>query len=461
MKIRRFYGKDMREALKQVKDELGKDAVIMSNKRLADGVEIVAAYDQEPVSPKKEVASNNRNARNNVLNIESTNFRNEPSVRNTSLSSGQSDAPTSLSEIIGDSGPDSLRELLEKQAGAALADPAKPATTEKLTSVSETQAQPVFESPAIPAAVNDDINDIKLELQSLRSVLEHQVSGLVNQKKRNIHPLQGYLTDHLQKMGISSSLADEAVAYMPANCNEREAWLFLLKLLANRLKTNRNDILNEAGVVALVGPTGTGKTTTIAKLAARYAQKHGPESVLLITTDTYRIAAYEQLATYGKIIGCTVKKATDAKDLSDLLFQYRMKSLIMIDTAGFGQRDVRLVSQLDTLKDSSCANIKKYVVMQANAQYRVMSNILDSYKKISLQGCIFTKLDECYSLGEAVSAAIEFGIPLSYVTDGQKVPEDIKVADAKQLISMAAKLLRKNTSVPMARKKVVNATVAL
>lgn len=461
MKIRRFYGKDMREALKQVKDELGKDAVIMSNKRLADGVELVAAYDQEPASepqPRVNEVANQR--RNNLLNIDSGVVEQQRSVRKPSHRGTTDSPPTSLSEIIGDSGPDSLRELLEKQAGASLAEP-----NEKRPSQQAVQpaaiTQPLPDVQVMPSAVDSDINDIKLELQSLRSVLEHQVSGLVSQKNRKVHPLQAYLIDHLQQMGVSAELAKEAVAYMPDNCNEREAWLYLLKLLANRLKTNQNDILNEGGVVALVGPTGTGKTTTIAKLAARYAQKHGPGSVLLITTDTYRIAAYEQLATYGKIIGCTVKKATDAKDLSDLLFQYRAKSLIMIDTAGFGQRDARLVSQLDTLKDSNCANIKKYVVLQANAQYRVMSKILDSYKKISLQGCIFTKVDECYSLGEAISAAIEYGIPLSYVTDGQKVPEDIKVADSKQLISKAAKLLRDHNSMPMTRKKVVNAAVAV
>jgi flagellar biosynthesis protein FlhF len=460
MKIRRFYGKDMREALKQVKDELGKDAVIMSNKRLADGVELVAAYDQEPVSEPKVRDNQSSSRRNNLLNVDTNHSEQPRSVRNSSLHHTGQNAPTSLSEIIGDSGPDSLRELLEKQAGASLAEPAYKEPIQKPVSKVE-PPQPTFDAQTLPSAVNDDINDIKLELQSLRSVLEHQVSGLVSQKNRKVHPLQAYLIDHLQQVGISIELAKEAVAYMPDNCNEREAWLYLLKLLANRLKTNQNDILTEGGVVALVGPTGTGKTTTIAKLAARYAQKHGPGSVLLITTDTYRIAAYEQLATYGKIIGCTVKKATDAKDLSDLLFQYRAKSLIMIDTAGFGQRDVRLVSQLDTLKDCNCANIKKYVVLQANAQYRVMSKILDSYKKISLQGCIFTKVDECYSLGEAVSAAIEFGIPLSYVTDGQKVPEDIKVADSKQLISKAAKLLRDHNSVPVTRKRMVNAAVAV
>ena len=125
------------------------------------------------------------------------------------------------------------------------------------------------------------------------------------------------------------------------------------------------------------------------------------------------------------------------------MYQFRNKRLVLIDTAGFGQRDSRLIKQLDTLNHHSCANIKKYLVMQANTQYQVMERTIRAYKPISLHGCIFTKLDECYSLGEAISAAIEHQLAISYLTDGQRVPEDLKVADAKYLISTAAKLYKK------------------
>lgn len=411
MKIRRFFGKDMRDALKQVKDELGGDAVIMSNKKLSDGVEIVAAYDKEPVQDKV----------NSVP-------KPIPAVKNT---------PT-LSEIIGDSGPDSLRALLEKQSKSVQGKEAQIA-----------QPGTISAKPKQDMAKSDDYSDatsmeeIRQELKSLRNVLEFQVSGLLKQESRRTHPLHNYLITRLEEMGIKTELAEEVVSYAPEDSDERQAWLFLLKLLANRLHTTGNAILNQTGVVALVGPTGTGKTTTIAKLAARYAQKYGAEQVALVTIDTYRIAAFEQLSTYGKIIGCTVKKAQNESDLGDILYQLRNKRLVLIDSAGFGQRDSRLINQLDALNHHSCANIKKYLVMQANAQYQVMERTIRTYKSISLEGCIFTKLDECYSLGEAISAAIVHGLAVSYLTDGQKVPEDIKVADAKYLISTAAKLYKK------------------
>lgn len=445
MKIRRFYGKDMRDALKQVKDELGNDAVIMSNKKLADGVEIVAAYEQEPAGANK--------APNNAV-----------------TPPGKKGNTPTLSDIIGDSGPDSLRALLEKQSQAQ-----KPSATTRyennqgtsqLTNTSQAPAQQQ-DSKQGPQTGNGDkqqsnaLNEMRQELSSLRNVLQFQVAGLIEQNNARSHPLHGYLTSRLEQMGISKTLANEVVSYTPAKADERQAWLFLLKLLANRIQTQEDNILEKGGIAVLMGPTGTGKTTTIAKLAAKAAQKYGPDQVALITIDSYRIAAFEQISTYARIIGCGVKKAQNAEELSDLLFQFRNKRIVLIDTAGFGQRDVRLIRQLETLKQSACANIQNYLVMQANSQYQVMQQTINAYKQVSLQGCIFTKLDECYSLGEAISAAIEHKLPVSYVTDGQRVPEDLKVAEAKFLITSAARLYKQHGIIHTTGHSVNNAAVAV
>ena len=432
MKIRRFYGKDMREALNQVKDELGGDAVIMSNKKHADGVEIVAAYDKEPM------------------------FKAKAAPVKTPAAGAVKASPT-LSEIIGDSGPDSLKALLEKQAKTSITSMTSPPN-------SSGHSSPELVKRAPPQRGGDDsraINEMRQELSSLRNVLQFQVAGLIQQDKKRNHPLHGYLVSRLEQMGITSELAEEVVSYAPESADERQSWLFLLRLLSNRIQTRNNDILSEGGAVALMGPTGTGKTTTIAKLAAQGAQKYGADKVAIITLDSYRIAAYEQIATYGRIIGCVVKKAQDANELSDLLYQFRSKRLVLIDTAGFGQRDARLIKQLDTLNQNSCATIKKYLVMQANSQYQVMQQTINAFKRISLQGCIFTKLDECYSLGEAISAAIQHKLAISYVTDGQKVPEDLRVAEAKFLISSAAKLYKKYGIIHTTENKDINAVVAV
>ena len=466
MKIRRFFGKDMREALNAVKAELGSDAVIMSNRKVPDGIELVAAYDKEPeakLTPKPKAAA--------------------PRDVNGK-------AMPSLSEIIGDDGPDSLRALLEKQqqAQAKAAEPARhqaqpaagyqpphagAANQSQTRAAQPAPARAAHNAPAYQAAASDfsfdideptfndsptqftgqpaaaapapqsDLDSIKEELASLRNVLQFQVAGLMESKQRQHNPVHSYLMKCLSGMGLSHSLAEQMVHYTPKQYNEREAWVYLLNLLANRINVAGNDILQQTGAVALVGPTGTGKTTTLAKLAARYAQKYGADQVAMITIDTYRIAAYEQLATYGKIIGCTVRKAQSTEELAELLFQLRHKRMVLIDTAGFSQRDSRLIKQLSQFDRGQMQPVRKYLVTQANTQYPALQRIISAYDAVKLDGCIFTKLDECYSLGEVLSVAIEHGLPVSYVTDGQQVPEDIKVADAKSLVSVAAKLYKK------------------
>ncbi|MGK0304296.1 MAG: flagellar biosynthesis protein FlhF [Gammaproteobacteria bacterium] len=447
MKIRRFYGKDMREALKQVKDELGGEAVIMSNKKHADGIEIIAAYDKEPdeqLLPKKDQPK-----------VQANLSRNTPT----------------LSEIIGDNGPDSLKALLEKQSQSASTSMPK-----EVKPVSVAQPQ-VYSGSAIPASSHahyssqpnnqqnnqqqDALKEMRQELSSLRHILQFQVSGLIEQEKNRKHPLHGYLLQRLQQMGISDNLAEEVLSYAPESADERQSWLFLLKLLANRLQTKHDDILSQPGVVALMGPTGTGKTTTIAKLAAQAAHKFGVDQVAIITLDNYRIGAYEQIATYGKIIGCSVKQAQNSNELSDLLHQFRNKRLVLVDTAGFSQKDARLIKQLDTMKQNTCANIRHYLVMQANCQYRVMQQTVNEYRQISLQGCILTKLDECYSLGEVISVAIENKLQICYLADGQRVPEDLQSASTKFLITSAAKLYKKFGLIHNRANHINNAAVAV
>jgi flagellar biosynthesis protein FlhF len=450
MKIRRFFGKDMREALSQVKAELGSDAVIMSNRKVADGIELVAAYDKEPeakIAIKKPTAQ----------------------------SQGAQASTPSLSEIIGDDGPDSLKALLEKQHGGTVASASRPADATAARNntvnaqhanniashldfsdafIDELDAQQPVSKPTFQPTSNvndavahhtnsDELSQIKEELASLRNVLQYQVADLMEAKQSRQRPVHQYLTQRLIDMGLSQNVANQLISYTPTHYNERDAWVYLLNLLANRINTTGNDILSEQGAVALVGPTGTGKTTTVAKLAARYAQKYGADSVAMITIDTYRIAAFEQLATYGKIIGCTVRKAQSSEELADLLFQLRHKRLVLIDTAGFSQRDSRLIKQIQQFDNGQMQSVKKYLVAQANTQYPALQRIIEAYDGIELSGCIFTKLDECYSLGEVLSAAVEYQLPVSYVTDGQKVPEDIKVAEAKSLVSAAAKLYKK------------------
>ena len=290
---------------------------------------------------------------------------------------------------------------------------------------------------------SEEFANMQKEMASIRQLLEHQMSGLMWQDMARKSPSRAVLVNRLMAMGITEELSDQIAGYIPPHVNEQDAWQQAQELIIQQINTTNNDIIQCGGVVSLVGPTGVGKTTTIAKLAARFAQINGADQVVLISTDSYRIAGFEQLATYGKIIGCQVKLAPDAETLDDLLQKYSNKKLILIDTAGMGQRDMRLAEHLTTLIANARVRIRNYLVLAANTQQRVMQENVERFKKVPLVGCIYTKLDESLSIGEIVSTSIQNGLPIGYLTDGQRVPEDIKVANAEKLVRLADKMSTK------------------
>lgn len=430
MKIKRFFAEDMRRGLQQVKETLGADAIILSNKKVNGGIELVAAVDPDARAPEAapETSANTQ----------------APQAQQ------ESEAPAQ-----------SLAELLQRQNSTSASAPQQPepqaATQEDHGGYQQMAHQSASAQPEQPQAdifpeqmntpdSNDSeaIAELRSQVNGIRQLLEHQLSGLMKQEMEREEPVRAMLMQRLMTMGLSERIADQIACFIPESSSDEDAWEQTMHLLEGQLNTTNDDILTRGGAVALVGPTGVGKTTTIAKLAARYAQRHGADKVALITTDTFRIGASEQLQTYGRIIGCPVKVAKDAKELADSLLSLRDKSLILIDTAGMGQRDKRLSEQLGQLIQNTRLRIRPYLVLSATSQNQVLDDAVKQFKTLPLSGCIFTKLDECLSLGESISVAIENGLPVGYVTNGQQVPEDIKVADANYLVSEAERLMDKS-----------------
>jgi flagellar biosynthesis protein FlhF len=439
VKIKRFFGKDMRTALNEVKEVLGPDAVIMSNKRVSGGVEIMAAFDQEPAAepPRRAAQSANEPVRGGREKQEAIadSLQALLARQNDDSAPEQDYAPTATRRAQPEPQPEPEYDAL---------DPSQAAMQYQARTQSTPQAaeQDVLQQRL--SAQDATITSMQSDMSAIRQLLEQQVSGLMWQEMERREPTRALLIKKLTDLGFTEEVADQLSCFIPEGLSEAEAWQQTTELLQGQIATTRNDILTQGGVVALVGPTGVGKTTTVAKLAARYAQMHGPDSVAMVTTDTFRIAASEQLQTYARIIGCPIKVAKDADELNAVLLQLRQRRLVLIDTAGMGQRDLRLSEQLATLMENSRLRIRPYLVLSSTAQAPVQNDIVRQFKKIPLCGCIFTKLDECMSLGEVMSTTIHNSLPISYVTDGQQVPEDIKVADARYLIdqavAMAAKL---------------------
>ena len=464
----------MRTALIEIKEELGADAVIMSNKKIPEGVELMAAVDhnQTPSAPTASV-NDEDDISNDVVSISSQAFK----PLNTANSDTKSKAPAdSLSALLSrtvqqpttvanshvasqNKAPEDDIETQLKSFTDRLAQNAQQAPQEnsEFATTGSSQAHQTAhldghramepKEPKNTATTNNhanpDIEQMRQEMQSIRQLLEHQVSGLMWQDMAQKDPGKAVLVNRLMQMGITEELAEQVASYIPNSANEDQAWHHAKKLIAQQLNTTSNDIIHKGGVVALIGPTGVGKTTTIAKLAARFAQIHGAEQVVMISTDGYRIAGFEQLSTYGRIIGCQVKMAKDSQSLDALIQQFSKKKLVLIDTAGMGQRDMRLAKHLATLVANSRVKIRNYLVLAANSQQRVMQENVQRFKKIPLAGCIYTKLDESLSVGELITTAIQNGLPIGYLTDGQRVPEDIKVANAEKLVTLAERMANK------------------
>lgn len=482
MKIKRFFAKDMRTALKEVKDELGVDAVIMSNKKLANGVEIVAAVDYDKAAPKATAQPQAapapqravQQATHNFVKPEPKRAQPEPQAKVAdslqALLERQSPRPRSpeLASMFSQSGIDTSEHYQE---------PAQPRTTNMFARENEapkrmqTQADSLgfddldqdFDDLDAPVAPRPQANNnesaqmsaMRDEMNAIRQLLEHQVSGLMQQDMARRDPTRACMIDRLVGMGIDKDVAEQMACFIPDDVSRQQGWKALLQMVEDQMQTTNNEILRQGGVYALVGPTGVGKTTTVAKLAALGAQKYGADKVALITTDTYRIGAYEQLATYGRIIGCGVKQVKDANELAEVLYHLRNKRLVLIDTAGMSQRDLRLTEQLNTLMRNQRVDIRSYLVLSATAQINVLQETVRHFKKVQLSGCIFTKLDESLSLGEIISIAIQNRLPIGYLTNGQRVPEDIRVANAEKLVKKAEQLYLKRAKAQHSRHQAV------
>jgi len=287
----------------------------------------------------------------------------------------------------------------------------------------------VADDPAPVATAQ--VQRLEAEVENIRYLLEAQLARLVWDDNARRSPAQAGIMRNLAKLGIEPDVVSGLLHRMSVDEETDSGWAVALKYLAEALVTSEQDLICRGGTFALVGPTGVGKTTTIAKLAARYAMRHGRDGIAFVTTDGYKIAAREQLETFGGILDAPVYEATDSNSLGTVLRGLTDKSLVLIDTAGMGQKDVRLARQLGCLSHAD-ADIEVLLTLPANAQSESMQEIVSAFSVANPTGCVLTKIDEAASLGGALSTLIRSGLPLAYVTNGQRVPEDLHFAHPRR-----------------------------
>jgi flagellar biosynthesis protein FlhF len=312
-------------------------------------------------------------------------------------------------------------------------------------SVAPSKKNPPHVSSQIVWSQDPAMVHMRHEMHSLRGLLEQQMPGLAWGELARAHPLRARLVYNLKETGLSPVLARQIASQVSEGKQFDAAWREALAILAHRVQVTDDDILDQGGIISLVGPTGVGKTTTIAKLAARCVLRHGARHVALVTADNFRIGAHEQLRSYGRILGIPVQTAANGHELRDALHAFRDKRLVLIDTAGMGQRDQRLAEQFKMLQIDGYA-IKNYLVLSATTQLAGLLEVAQAYQDIPLKACILTKLDEATSLGGPLSVVIQQHLAVAYVSDGQRVPEDLRPARAHNLISLSVSLAARTVS---------------
>ncbi|HNZ90073.1 MAG TPA: flagellar biosynthesis protein FlhF [Acidovorax sp.] len=470
MNIKRFHAPTSREALAKARMAFGDGTLILSNRPTATGVEVVATAEdtlsdldggaglQAQLTPASQRAARPAPsapmaaARNPVeedteqLAMSTLSFqdyvRERMLRRRHEALNSSADAPT-LTDRSRD--PTSDRERMPAPQVARhnplrtipVDRPAEPAPRRR--------HEPQAAAPVSSAGQQSLMN----ELHAMKELIEDRFNTLswLGQARQN--PIQSNLMLKLIRAGYSPALARAMLERMPEELSAAESVRWLMEVLERNLKTDMHapPLYEEGGIFALVGSTGVGKTTTTAKLAAHCARIHGPASVGLITLDTYRVGAHEQLRTYGRMLGIVAHLAHDRAALQDLLGLLGGKKMVLIDTTGVAPRDPRKRDMLDVL---DLPHVNRLLVLNAGCHGDTLDDVLTAFKTSGSQQAILSKVDEAVKLGPALDALIRHQMVLRGITNGQRVPEDWETADAHQLISASMRAPTKSAFDPKA-----------
>jgi flagellar biosynthesis protein FlhF len=441
MKVKRYLAPDMRRALAQIREEMGEDAVILSNRSLEGGVEVVAAAMPGDISFSStgSLRPSNSKASSNAEHAAAASPQANGKVTSKVNTQAQ-DFERKQREAAHNASTPFLNPVKDQQMqmAAAVASEIEEAELQRVKAEALKAAEEQRAQRERSIAESREMNRMRSELNGIRRLLEQRLSGMAWEQFSRRTPVQASIWERLNAMGVPAALSKNLLDLLRPDMTSAEAWRFAIASLARQVPVAGTDLAAQGGIFALLGPTGVGKTTTIGKLATRYVLEHGPESVALVTTDSFRVAAHEQLRTFGRILGVSVRVVDEGHSLRQILESLRHKSLVLIDTAGLHAKDPSLQFQLQTLRN--CPEVQNLLVMACTSQASVLANACRTYAPAGLSGCILSKLDEAGVMGEALALVIERALPVVYETHGQNIPNDIKVAQAHNLVSKAVAL---------------------
>ncbi|SEG58148.1 flagellar biosynthesis protein FlhF [Marinobacterium lutimaris] len=482
MKVKRIFAPDMRQAMRRVREEIGPDAVIVSNHRVAGGVEIVVAREEEYEAAQSELKQERARRREEQVRILTGSAAGQGGDKRRELEQAlertrldiakaqEGQGPSEVSRTANrqlDGDDEELHSILEslrerqrsRDAHQAQAHKASPGAAPLQAS----RHEPELGSVGVSADERDNaqIRNMQNEIQQLRSMLEQQLSAKQSAPQPSPRSqafgdaemaragerssgVKGQLEHRFERLGLGGRLTSSLLASIEPGLPIDKAWRNSLARLADSIPVVGEELIERGGMLAFLGPTGVGKTTTIGKLAARYVLQHGSSSLALVTTDCFRIAAHEQLKTFGRILDVPVRVVDENHSLDEVLQSLKGKRLVLIDTAGMNARDPSGQLQLEMLESVS-VRVKKLLVLSCSSQRQLLESAWQTYSALGLHGCVLSKMDESGSLGEALTLAVEKQLPVAYVADGQKIPDDIGLARRHDLVSRAVVTAQRDT----------------
>ena len=459
MNVRKFIAANARDALRKVKETLGNDAIILSNRGVPGGVEImaVAARDMAMIVPtsvadrppvERRPAPSDADDDYRVV-LSSARARISQPPQPTVVSPPQqvsrpaaNPVPpqrpiTSVNAGIPRTG--ALRNLEIGRSSPSTAASQRPAMNggPEMPPLPQTPTPRRAEAEVVPMEVMD-------EIRSLRKIVEQHLAGFAWGESARSEPVKTDILRQMLDAGFSPQFARDLLHDLPREMNGLEAMAWVKGGADRSLMTigSDNDIVDRGGVYALVGPTGVGKTTTTAKLAARCVLRHGPSKVALVTTDGYRIGAHEQLRIYGRILGVSVHLVKDQNELRQTLVELQHKHMVLIDTMGMSQKD-KLVPELTDML-AGC-DVQRLLLLNSTSRGDTLDDVVRAYAGDSLAGCILTKIDEAASLATVLDVVMRHGLKLQYVSNGQRVPEDLHLPNRSYLLHRAFKDVPENS----------------
>jgi flagellar biosynthesis protein FlhF len=460
MSAQRFIAPNSREALAQAKAAFGESAVILSSRSTEQGFEVLAMAEEHlgliAAQPAGQ-ASRTSSEASPRMSLEQRAARQMPKLSSRSSVSEDTEvlAMSTLSfqdyvrermlrkrrEAIQGIGGDEQAQgpvAASKKTRATAAPVAESDVSLGFGQVQEPEQTSASASTGDPGgkATSPTYHRLVEQIDGLKAVMEERFNTLAWVGKAKQNPIQSGILLKLIRAGYSPTVSRALMERLPERHGAVEAFRWTQEVLARNLRTSRDagHLCDEGGVFALIGSTGVGKTTTAAKLAAQCVQAYGANSIGLITLDSYRVAGYEQLRAYGRMMGVVAHLAHDRAALQDLLELLANKRMVIIDTAGLGQKDPRIQEMMDLL---AAPSIKKLLVLNAGAHGDTLDDVVKAYKGTALHGVILSKVDEAAKLGPAVDTLIRHQMILRGLSTGQRVPEDWQRPDATALIRLS------------------------